>query len=149
MGNQKLKEARERYAALQTDLADPEVTRNQKRYRELMQEASGLRELVEAAERLDKVSGDLEAAREMATAAGEEETARAGPRGAGGLEKSLAELEEQIKVLLIPKDPLDLRNIIMEIRAGHRRRGGGPLRGGPLPHVPALRREDAAGRSSS
>ncbi len=118
MGNQKLKEAGERYASLQVELADPEVTRNQKRYRELMQEASGLRELVEAAERLEKVARDLEAAREMAAGAGEADLRDLAREEASSLERSQAAIEEQIRMLLIPKDPLDLRNIIMEIRAG-------------------------------
>ncbi len=118
MSSQKLKESRQRYEALQAELADPGVTRNQKRYRELMQEASGLRELVEAAERLERVSRELEAAREMAESAAESELRDLAREEATKLERSAAEIEERIKVLLIPRDPLDLRNIIMEIRAG-------------------------------
>jgi peptide chain release factor 1 len=118
MVNEKLNEARVRYGALQAELAAPDVTRNQKRYRELMQETAALRELVEAAERLEKVTRDLEAAKEMAASAGEAELRELAREEAGALERSRDEIEEQIKVLLIPRDPMDLRNIIMEIRAG-------------------------------
>jgi len=118
MIDQKMKEARRRYGTLQVELAAPDVTRNQKRYRELMQEASGLRDLVDAAERLERVARDLAAAREMIETAKESELRDLAREEAKALEASQREIEEQIKVRLIPKDPLDLRNIIMEIRAG-------------------------------
>ena len=52
-----------------------------------------------------------------------------------------------IKVLLVPKDPNDAKNVVLEIRGGHRRRRGGAVRVGPVPHVFPLRRAAAAGSS--
>ena len=52
----------------------------------------------------------------------------------------IAEMESQIRILLLPKDAADEKNVILEVRGGHRRRRGGAVRGRPPAHVPALRR---------
>ncbi len=118
MFEQKIKDATDRYEAVQAELAAPDITRNQKRYRELMQEASGLRDLVEAGVRMERVERDLAAAREMVETAKESDLRELAREETRSLEAARVGLEDQIKLLLIPRDPLDLRNIIMEIRAG-------------------------------
>ena len=56
-----------------------------------------------------------------------------------GLETNLSELEQKLQLLLLPRDPNDDKNTLLEIRARHGRRGGGALRGRPVSHVLALR----------
>ena len=57
------------------------------------------------------------------------------------LEAKIADLEAELKELLLPRDPNDGRNAIVDIQGDRGRRGGQPLGGRPLPHVPALRRD--------
>ena len=73
--------------------------------------------LVEAAARLSKAEGDLSQARELVSADDADLAAEA-RREVELLEKSVAVLDELLKPLLIPRDPLDDRNAIVEIRAG-------------------------------
>jgi peptide chain release factor 1 len=110
-------EARERrYEELTALTADPAVIRDQKRYAELMRELGGLTELVQEFGRYRQLLAELEETRELAREEGE-----LGALARDEL-KALKEREEAMKArlrnLLIPRDPLDLKNIIMEIRAG-------------------------------
>ena len=112
----KLEARARRYEELSALTADPAVIRDQKRYAELMRELGGLTELVEEFGRYRQLLAELEQARELAREEGE-----MGALARQELE-DLREREEaaeaRLKGLLIPKDPLDLKNIIMEIRAG-------------------------------
>jgi peptide chain release factor 1 len=114
----KLREVRARYDELQKELADPDIVRDQRRYPELMQELSSLQELVEAADRYRKVEEELSGARELVSDATDAEMRELARQELHDLEEKREELAERIKMLLVPKDPLDAKNIIMEIRAG-------------------------------
>ncbi len=94
-------EARERrYQEVEKLLSDPGVTTDQKRYRELSQEFSDLSELVMGWRDHQKLQADLTDARDLADA------------------ETDADMKALAKSLLMPRDPLDAKNIIMEIRAG-------------------------------
>ena len=56
------------------------------------------------------------------------------------LEPELHQIEEELKVLLLPKDPNDEKNVVLEIRAGTGRRRSHAVRGRDFPHVRAVRR---------
>jgi len=114
----KLAQLEKRYEEINALLASAEVTTNPKRLRELSKEHRDLQEVVgkyriyrglqrdyEGAQSLAHESDDREL-REMAAAESEELQARLGP------------LEEELKLLLVPRDPHDDRNVIVEIRAG-------------------------------
>ena len=62
-------------------------------------------------------------------------------------EAQLAELDAQLRELLVPRDPDDGKNVIVEIRGGEGGEEGNLWAGRPLPHVRALRRRGTAGRS--
>ena len=88
-----------------------------RRFAELGREHRRLTPLVEFATRLYKEESELVEARELVSVDDAEMSAEA-RREVGKLEESIARLEEQLKPLLIPHDPLDERNAIVEIRAG-------------------------------
>ena len=103
------------YEAVEAELADPAVLSDQARLRAASKRHKDLTPIVQAYRRYLARQADLQAARELlAEASGDERTlAREEVHAA---EEELAELEEQLKVLLIPADPDDGRNVIVEIR---------------------------------
>jgi peptide chain release factor 1 len=103
---------------LQDLVSDPAVIRDQKRYRELMQELAGLQDLAETYGTYSKVQADLESTRELIRQGGENELIALAKEELKELKEREEELTQALKVLLIPKDPLDVKNIIMEIRGG-------------------------------
>lgn len=100
------------HADLQKQLADPAVHADQGKARKLGRRYSELNGIVEAYHRVNTLTEDLEAAKEMA--AEDEEFAAEVPQ----LEESLTEASEKLRRLLIPRDPDDGRNVILEVKGG-------------------------------
>jgi peptide chain release factor 1 len=100
------------YADLEAQLADPDVHADQGRARELGRRYAELGPLVAAIREQEVVQADLEAAREMA--AEDREMAEL----ATSLEQQLGELEARIRDLLVPRDPADAKDVILEVKAG-------------------------------
>ncbi|QBF46661.1 peptide chain release factor 1 [Janibacter limosus] len=100
------------HAQLETSLADPAVIGDPDRLRRVNRRYAELTPVVTAQRELDEASGDLEAARELAAedAAFAEEVAQ--------LEQTVSDLEDRIRRLLIPRDPDDDLDVILEIKAG-------------------------------
>jgi len=100
---------------VEASLADPEVLADQHRYRELSRRYRELGELVGRLRELRQATDDLAVARDMLADAGadDREMLRAEIDTA---EAAIARLDEEIKVLLLPKDPNDGRNVIVEVR---------------------------------
>ncbi len=100
---------------IEASLADPEVLADQRRYRELSRRYRELGELVGRLRELRQATDDLAVARDMLADAGadDREMLRAEIDTA---EAAIARLDEEIKVLLLPKDPNDGRNVIVEVR---------------------------------
>jgi len=116
---EKLAEINERFENLTYELGQPDVTQDQERYRKLSQEHSGLQEIVECYHRYLEIQQELDDNRELADAANEDQEIREmASQEIPELGRQLEELEKQIQLLLLPKDPDDSRNIIIEIRAG-------------------------------
>src|SRR5829696_9125571 len=115
----RLREARERYDDLSTQLADPGIHSDPKRLRDLSREHSLLSQVVEAAARLDRASSDLDGARALlADSEGDPEMAAMARAEIEQLTGDVERLEAELKALLIPRDPLDDRDAVVEIRAG-------------------------------
>ncbi|MDH4045383.1 MAG: peptide chain release factor 1 [Gemmatimonadota bacterium] len=106
-----------RAAEVDRDLADPAVGRDPKKLTVLGREHVRLERIRQAACRRDKLTSEIEQLRELARDAdpGLVELARA---DLARLEPELATLEHELEELLVPPDPLDDRDVIMEIRAG-------------------------------
>jgi peptide chain release factor 1 len=113
----RLEEIERTHAELEAALAGPEVLANPQRYRDVAKRHAELSEIVEVARKHREALGDGQAARELAReAAGDErEVWRA---EAEAHEAEAAKLAERLQLLLLPKDPLDDKNVIVEIRAG-------------------------------
>ena len=114
----KLRKIKNRYEELGERLSDPAVISDQNLYRELAKEHSSLGEIVAV---YDEYSAALETCaecRELITASDDAEMRELAHEELREAEEKAAELEEKLKFMLLPKDPNDERNVIIEIRAG-------------------------------
>ena len=116
--NERLDSLLRRYNELQQLVEDPELSRDTKKYREVMKEYSHLSEIAGANGELTFLSGQLEEARALAQNEKDPEMKELAREEARNLEVQIKEAEDKLKFLLVPRDPLDEKNIIMEIRAG-------------------------------
>ena len=107
-----------RYEELNRLLADPEVISDPARLRELAQEQSSISEIVEVYHRYEEIVRDLESTEQLLAEPLDEEMAELAREEAETLRNKRDETLEQMKKLLLPKDPRDERNVIVEIRAG-------------------------------
>jgi peptide chain release factor 1 len=115
----RLREARERHDDLSTQLADPGIHADPKRLRDLSREHSLLAQVVEAAARLDAASAELDGARALlAESDGDPEMAAMARAEIAQLSGDVERLEAELRTLLVPRDPLDDRDAVVEIRAG-------------------------------
>ena len=111
----KLKKLEEEYNALEAELGDPAVLADAARFREASRRYAELGEVVRTFREYRKAQEDLEQARELA---GDPELGEMAREEAAELEVKLTELEKELEVLLLPRDPADAKNAIVEIRAG-------------------------------
>ena len=113
----KIAELERRFEELESLLSDPEVLGNQPEFRKLSKEHAGLSELVAAFREYKKILADMEDNRELLKEPDQEmrEMAQAELLS---LEERRSTLESEIKLLLLPKDPNDDKNVVLEIRAG-------------------------------
>ena len=106
-----------RLSDVETLLGDPALVGDQKRFREVNVEYKQLRELAEVARPYLKALEELEGSRELA-AGDDAEMAELAALEVSELEDSLPAMEERLEELLLPRDPDDSRDAIVEIRAG-------------------------------
>ncbi|WP_163533841.1 peptide chain release factor 1 [Helicobacter suis] len=115
MLSQKLKEVVARYDTLAISLTKPEVLNDVKRLTELSKEQASLEELAQAAKRYLKI---LDQIQENKALLEDKELGELAKEELKSLEEQSKNLEDHIKILLIPKDPNDSKNIYLELRAG-------------------------------
>ncbi|MDR1909308.1 MAG: peptide chain release factor 1 [Spirochaetaceae bacterium] len=116
--NERLQSLLRRYGELSLLIQDNELVRDQQKYRELMKEYAQVKAVAEAQERVEALEQRTGDARAMAQDEKDPEMRELAREELRDLEQQLDEAGERLKFLLIPKDPLDEKNIIMEIRAG-------------------------------
>ncbi len=112
-----LKRVEERFAELGEQLASPDVARDPRRLRDLSRERARLQETVRASAEYRRLEATL-ADDEAALASGDPELAELAGAELPGLRGTLDALGEELKKLLLPRDPDDDKNVIVEIRAG-------------------------------
>ena len=112
---EKLEAVEKRYEELTKMIADPEVIANQSEWQKLMKEHASIEDVVLKFREYKKVKQSMEEAEELLHDPEMKELAEAEYYDA---KEQLPKLEEELKFLLIPKDPDDDKNIICEIRAG-------------------------------
>jgi peptide chain release factor 1 len=114
---QKLEDVEQRFIDLETALADPDVISNRKEYARVAKEHADLQEVVRTYREWKRLSAEIEGHKELLEGADAEvrELAKA---ELPHLRERLAALNDALKILLLPRDPNDERNVIVEIRAG-------------------------------
>jgi peptide chain release factor 1 len=113
----RLEKVAARYDELTALLADPQVINNQESYRALAKEHSDITPVVNAYHRYRKATAELENLRQISSGS-EPEMRELAFAEIPSAERAIAMLEEELKVLLIPKDPNDDKDCIVEIRGG-------------------------------
>ena len=113
----RLEAALARAAEIDQQLADPAVSADPKKLRELGREYARLDEIRRTAARLDKLTEELDQAREMSRES-DPELVELAEADVERLQPEIADLERELQQLLVPPDPLDDRDTIVEIRAG-------------------------------
>ena len=107
-----------RYEDLSRELASPDIAANQERFRTLMKEQSDLAPLIDAYARYKQADQALQDALELLSSESDEEMRELAKEELADAKEQKDKLEQEIRILLIPKDPNDERNVVMEIRAG-------------------------------
>ena len=115
----KLEATEKRYESINKDLCDPDIISDQNKYKELMKEYKNLSPIVEKYKSYKKCEKDLEDAKEiLAESGGDRDLKEMAELEIESAKEKLEKISEELKVLLLPKDPNDERNVIIEIRGG-------------------------------
>ena len=117
---EKLESLENRYLELEALLSDPAVIGQQSVWREHSRELASLSEIMEPYRRYKKVTSDLKDAAELLKESRDSEMVNFLKEEMGKLNKEKEALEKKLKELLIPKDPMDEKNVFIEIRAARR-----------------------------
>ena len=115
---EKIQGLKQKHEALQEQLADPQVISDMKRYVQLSKDYKELSPVIKAGMAYKKVVEDIEAAKDIIANEKDEELREMAKMELSELEPRLPEMEQEIKLLLIPADPEDEKNAIVEIRGG-------------------------------
>lgn len=107
-----------RYQQILEELNDPNVVNDQSRFRKLMKEQNDLSSIVDKYTQYKQVKQDIEDSLEMLETESDEELRELAKEELSEGKVRLAEIEEDLKILLLPRDPMDEKNVIIEIRAG-------------------------------
>jgi len=116
--NERLNSLLIRYEELNQLIMDPLLVKDQNLYRDTMKEHSHLSEIVDLNDKIEKLKIQVSDTKTLVQEEKDPEMKELAKEELKELENQLAAFSEKLKILLIPKDPLDEKNIIMEIRAG-------------------------------
>ncbi|MCH4193077.1 MAG: peptide chain release factor 1 [Butyrivibrio sp.] len=114
----KLEDLLRRFEDITRELNEPSVTADQERFRKLMKEQSDLTPLVECYTEYKKCKATIDESISMLEEESDAEMREMLKEELSDAKSQVPELEQQLKVLLLPKDPNDEKNVIVEIRAG-------------------------------
>ena len=115
---EKLAQIEKSYDELTDQISRPEFMSDMSAYAKLMKQHRSLGEIVEKYREVKKLNDGLAGAKELAEAADDEEMKEMALAEVAEIEAKLPDAEEALKFLLLPKDPNDEKNVILEIRAG-------------------------------
>lgn len=114
----RLKKIKNRYDQINEQLSDSAITSNREKMINLSRERSDLEEIVSAYIHYDKIIRNIKGNKEIVDSKSDKELTEIAENELQELEEKREQLEEEIKLLLLPKDPNDNKSIIMEVRAG-------------------------------
>lgn len=115
---EKLEQIEKSYNELTEQISSPEFMNDMSAYAKLMKQHRSLGEIVERYREVKKLRDDLAGAKELVDMSDDAEMREMAASEAAEIEAKLPEAEEALKFLLLPKDPNDEKNVILEIRAG-------------------------------
>ena len=115
---EKLAEVESRYLELESLMGDPAIATDYERVAELAKERSSLQDIVDAYRQYQRGAAELDDARELLQTADDAEMRELAGDEVAELEAGNANLLEKLRLMLLPKDPRDNKNVIVEIRAG-------------------------------
>ena len=115
---EKLAQIEKSYEELTEQISQPEFMSDMTAYARLMKQHRSLGEIVEKYREVRKFQEDLQGARDLAELADDDEMREMADLEIAEIEEKLPTAEDELKFLLIPKDPNDEKNVILEIRAG-------------------------------
>jgi peptide chain release factor 1 len=115
---ERLKSIEERYEGLEAEMASPEVLADYQRLQALAKERASLEEVVMLYRALRRVEQQVEEARSLIEEGSDADLSRLAREELASLEPERERLEEDLKRALLPTDPMDERNVIVEVRAG-------------------------------
>ncbi|MBQ8327000.1 MAG: peptide chain release factor 1 [Lachnospiraceae bacterium] len=114
----KLEDLLIRMEEIMGELSEPDVTNNQERFRKLMKEQSDLQPIVDAYKAYKQSKQDIEDSLALLEEESDEDMRDMLKEELNDAKKRVESLEQELKILLLPKDPNDEKNVIVEIRAG-------------------------------
>lgn len=114
----RLEDLLRKFEEIMNELSEPTVADNQERFRALMREQSDLTPIVNAYKEYKKCNQDIEDSLVMLDEESDEDMREMLKEELAEAKKRVEELEHELKILLLPKDPNDDKNVIVEIRAG-------------------------------
>ena len=115
---EKLAFIEERYEQLSKQISDPDVIADQEKWRKLMKEHSDITPIVEKYREYKKCKDDIEGAQEILKEETDPELKEMAQAEIEDAKESIEKIAEELKILLLPKDPNDEKNVIIEIRGG-------------------------------
>ena len=116
--NKRLEQLLERYRELEIEIQDPNIIKDQKKYREIMREHAHLAELDHLQHKIEDIENEISDTNSILETEKDADLCQMAEEELENLELTLANFQNELKLLLIPRDPLDEKNIIMEIRGG-------------------------------
>jgi peptide chain release factor 1 len=114
----KLEQIEARYEGLTAELSSPEVYNDPANYAKLNKQHRGMGEMVTKYREWKQIKSELSGAKELLDLSDDEEMREMARSEMTALEERLGKVEEDLRVLLLPRDPNDEKNVILEIRAG-------------------------------
>jgi peptide chain release factor 1 len=115
---EKLDELEARFEQLTAAMADPEIISDGEQYRKTAKSRSDVEEIVLKYREWKKADADLQQAKGMLAGETDPDLVAMAQEEIAGLEPAIQRIEQELRVLLLPKDPNDDKNIVLEIRAG-------------------------------
>ena len=115
---EKLQIVKQRFDEVSDLIIQPDIIADQKRYIQLNKEYKDLKALMDKRERYVELTSNVTEAEEIIADGSDEEMVEMAKMQLEEAKDALPELEETIRLMLVPKDPEDAKNVMMEIRAG-------------------------------
>ncbi len=109
---------KQRFDEVSDQMVNPDIIQNRKKYIQISREYKDLKPLIEKIKEYEQTDAGIEEAKQIIREESDKEMVEMAKEELESLERKLQSLEEEIKFMLIPKDPQDAKNAVMEIRAG-------------------------------